>query len=147
MTIWTTNFEDDYKSISNSIRLIPRDKVILKEVVEEMGTFIGTRSEYEKEFNKRYDKLKEEKDIKLHNYNNELSLIIKEWKEVMKRQLQTIDSQELFDIVYEVAYEEGHAYGFNEVEIKFENLIDSYEKVYKLGNSDGMNALINSNKD
>lgn len=93
----------------------------------------GTLNEYKKLIEKDYDKLtlwvtetildKEAYNKQIKDYNNELRALEEEFKQDLFKEFD-VENNPKRERCYNLAYEEGHAYGLSTVYAKFEDFVE-----------------------
>lgn len=65
-------------------------------------------------------------------YNEQRAKLEKQWKDWLHKEYAPSFSEDLHNHVYGKAWEDGHSYGYHEVEIHYEDLVDFVAKAIEL---------------
>ena len=123
-----------YTAFQDRLDAIPRpDSTKIKEsVFKEMDSFVGTKQQIQD----HEDKLKHLVKAEIKNARNEYAqkhrAILDEFKKALADQYG-IENDEVNDIVYEEAYENGASGGLHSIECEYSEFIDVAERIFKIG--------------
>lgn len=116
-----------------------RDSKIANIIKEQLKDFIGTRAEYDEQCMNLARQIKADNIIVDNLYRTEYVKIINDYMSELFSEYRHIPL-EILDIIYGLAYEESHSYGYGEVESKFEDFLDTCVKIYKIGFENGKHS-------
>ena len=138
MTIWNENYKEKFEKASTGPRKTSGS--IRKEVEKEMENFVGTRKQYQDEVDIRVLEAIEWYRTQDQISQSAIKNVIDEYKGDLR--VESGLSEVLFNIVYQVAWDDSHSSGYESVEDRFFELADYFLKAYQLGYEAGFSSCI-----
>ena len=131
--------KDEYEKIITKIQAVeyPNKHEIEKKATEDMkASFVGTVTELKA----AKEKVKKDCDIafkkRMDDYYNTINKLDEELKNAVHRDIGFSD--EIFNIMWNVACERGHGCGYNEVIIEIDNMYDSVKEIDDLATAEAI---------
>ena len=115
----------DFENFYRQIHMAPMDelKKTKEEVLKEIDNIPLTAADRKKQKEQAEKEFKEVKSLMLDDYNLAVKIFEKNFKQYLFKYLSP-EVKNVAEIIYNRAYDEGHANGYTEIEIHFNDLVD-----------------------
>ena len=128
MTIWDSKYSKKYNEVSDYLGIAEATKIVF----EDFDDFVGTKKEITTEEKIRNERVHEMvKDSKIKSREKQSKIMDEYISELFNDypNIPTVIKQK----AYSKAYDVSHSSSYNEVENKFDEIVDEYMEIFELG--------------